>query len=52
MSLEALKEKLREKATGRIAEKLIEKIDELIGEQKKTNELLGKIYDLIRSKSG
>jgi len=49
MALDAIKEKLKEKATGKIAEKLMEKIDVLIEEQRKTNELLSRILDLMRS---
>jgi len=54
MSLDALKNKIKEKAFGNVAgvlmgriDKLIEKMEELIELQKKTNELLDKISEKV-----
>jgi len=45
LSLENLKQRLKEKAMGPIAKEIIEKIEELIKLQKETNKLLREIKE-------
>jgi len=47
LALEMLKEKLREKAVGKIADEVVEKIDELVRLQKETNKLLKQILEAV-----
>jgi len=47
MSLDSLKNRLKEKAVGPIASALMEKMDELIKQQKEANRLLREIKEAL-----